>query len=52
MGDRLTTIDMGQKVGAAVLVSVGELGPHNTVSPAPIGLPPYHGYKIKSLFIL
>jgi len=30
MGDRLTTIDMGRKVGAAVLLSVGELGPHLT----------------------
>jgi len=35
MGDRLTTVDMGRKVGAAVPVSVWELGPHNTVSPAP-----------------
>ena len=31
MGDRLTTIDTGQKVGgAAVPLSVGELGPHLT----------------------
>jgi len=30
MGDRLTTIDMGRKVGADVPVSVGEL-----MSPAP-----------------
>ena len=29
MGDRLA-IDMGQKVGAAVPLSVGELGPHLT----------------------
>ena len=30
MGDRLATIDMGRKVGAAVPLSVGELGPHVT----------------------
>jgi len=36
MGDRLVTIDMGQKVGAAVPLSVGrELGPHLTMSPGP-----------------
>jgi len=29
MGDRLATIDMGRKVvGAAVPLSMGELGPH------------------------
>ena len=28
MGDRLATIDMGLKVGAAVPLSVGELGLH------------------------
>jgi len=34
MGDRLATIDMGRKVGGAALsLSVGELGPHLTVSP-------------------
>jgi len=27
MGDRLVTIDMARKVGAAVPLSVGELGP-------------------------
>ena len=30
MGDRLATIDMGRKVGAAVSLSVGALGPHLT----------------------
>ena len=34
-GDRLATTDMGQKVGAAVPLTVGELGPHLTVSPGP-----------------
>ena len=33
MGDRLATIDMGQKVGAAVPLSVGELGSHLTQWP-------------------
>ena len=34
MGDRLATIDMGQKVEAAVSLSVGELvSPSNTMSP-------------------
>jgi len=28
MGDRLATTDMGRKVGAAMPLSVGELGPH------------------------
>jgi len=39
MGDRLTTIDMGRKQGAAVLLSgrgVGGAGsPSNTMSPGP-----------------
>jgi len=30
MGDRLATIDMGRKVGVAVPLSVGDLGPHLT----------------------
>jgi len=30
MGDRLATIDMGEKRGDAVPLSVGELGPHLT----------------------
>jgi len=35
MGDRLATIDMGRKVGAAVPLYVGgELGPHLTVARA------------------
>ena len=34
MGDRLATIDMGRKVGAAVLLPVGESwSPSNTMSP-------------------
>jgi len=34
MGDRLATIDMGRKVGAAVPHSVGKVGsPSNTMSP-------------------
>ena len=42
MGDRLTTIDMGRKVGAAVPLSVGgELGPHLTQCRLGRGLPPY-----------
>jgi len=33
MGDRLATIDMGRKVGAAVPLSVGRAGsPSNTVA--------------------
>jgi len=42
MGDRLATIDIGRKVGAAVPFAVGEeLGPHLTVSPGqrPICVP-------------
>jgi len=35
MGDRLTTIDIGRKVGAAAPLSVGDLCPHNAVSPGP-----------------
>jgi len=36
MGDRLATIDMGRKVGAAVSLSVGGAGsPSNTMSPGP-----------------
>jgi len=35
MGDRLATIDMGRKVGAAVPLSVGAGSPSNTVSPGP-----------------
>jgi len=31
----LATIDMGRKVGAAVLLSVRELGPHLTMSSLP-----------------
>jgi len=33
MGDRLATIDMGQKLGTVPLL--GELGPHVTVWPGP-----------------
>jgi len=33
MGDHFATIDTGRNVGAAVRLSVGELGPHLTVSP-------------------
>ena len=36
MGDRLATIDIGQKVGAAVPLSVRQLGPHG---PRPISVP-------------
>ena len=36
MGDRLATIDIARKVGAAVPLSVGEGGsPFNTLSPGP-----------------
>jgi len=41
MGDRLATLDMGRKVGAAVPLSVGELGPHLTQCRLDRGLPPY-----------
>jgi len=41
MGDRLATIDMGRKVGAAVLLFVGELGPHLTQCSLGRGLPLY-----------
>jgi len=41
MGDPLATIDMGQKVGAAVPLSMGELGPHLTQCHLGQGLPPY-----------
>jgi len=37
----LATIDMGQKVGAAVPLSMGELGPHLTKCHLGQGLPPY-----------
>jgi len=33
MGDRLATIDMGRKVGAAVPLSGEELAPHLTMWP-------------------
>ena len=35
MGDRLPAIDVGQKVGAAVPLSMGPRSPSNTVSPGP-----------------
>jgi len=38
-GDRLTTINMGRKVGAAVPLSVGQLGSHQTQSGLGRGLP-------------
>ena len=41
MGNRLATIDMGQKVGAAVPLSVGELGPHLTQCGLGRALPAY-----------
>ena len=41
MGDRLTTINIGRKVGAAVPLSMGELGPHLTQCRLGRGLPPY-----------
>ena len=42
MSDRLATIDMGRKVGAAVPLSVrGELRPHLTQCGLGRGLPPY-----------
>jgi len=40
MGDRLATIDVGRKVGNAVPLSVGELGPHVTQRRLGRGLPP------------
>jgi len=39
MGDSLAIIDMGRKVGAAVHLSVGELGPHLTQCRLDRGLP-------------
>jgi len=41
MGDCLAKIDMGQKVGDAVPLSVGELGPHLTQYRMGRGLPLY-----------
>jgi len=41
MGDCLATTDTGQKVGAAVPLSIGELGPHLTQCCLSRGLPPY-----------
>jgi len=41
MGERLATIDMGRKVGAAVPISVAELGLHLTQCRLDQGLPPY-----------
>jgi len=41
MGDRLATIDMGRKEGAAVSLSVGGLGPHLIQCCLGGGLPPY-----------
>ena len=35
MGDRLATTDMGRKVGVLCPFPLGELGPHNTMSPGP-----------------
>ena len=40
MGNRLATVDMGQKVGAAAL-SVGELGPYLTQCRLGRCQPPY-----------
>ena len=40
MGDHLATIDTGRKVGAAVPLSVGELGPHLRQFCLGRGLPP------------
>jgi len=41
-GDRLATIDVGQKVGATMPLSVGGAGfPSNTMSPGPRPIPPY-----------
>ena len=42
MGDRLATVDIGRKMlGAAVPLSVVELGPHLTHCRLGRGLPPY-----------
>jgi len=41
MGDRLATADMVHKVGAAVPLSVGELGPHLTQCRLGRGQHPY-----------
>jgi len=41
MCDHLVTIDMGRKVGAAVPLSLGELGLHLTQCRLGRGLPPY-----------
>jgi len=42
MGDRLTAIDMGRKVEAAVPFPWGGLGPHLTQCRLGQGLSPYH----------
>ena len=41
MGDRLARIDTGQKAGAPVPLSVGQLGPHLTQCRLGRGVPPY-----------
>jgi len=41
MGDRLVVIDMSRKVGAAVPLSVEELGSYPTQCGLGRGLPPY-----------
>jgi len=41
MGDLLVTIDMGRKLGAAVPLCVGWLGPHLTQCRLDRDLPPY-----------
>jgi len=41
MGDRLATIDMGRKVGAAVPLSMKEVGPNLTRCHLGRGLSPY-----------
>jgi len=41
MGDCLATVNMGRKVGAAVPLLVGELGPHLTRYRLGWGIPPY-----------
>jgi len=42
ISDHSATIDMGRKAGAAVSLSVGELGPHLTQYCLGRGLHPYH----------
>jgi len=50
MGDRLAIIDISRKVGGAVPLFRGELGPHLTQCRLPRHLPPYQVASVPCLF--